>query len=105
MGFPKTGLYEGFTRSHSDGRRWKYRAAKGVWQIKQEINSEDTKYKGRTQVTLALMEPMELLALMEPMELQELMAQPEQPAQQELQAQQGQVQSMHLNGCSQETHP
>ena len=46
MGFPKTGLYEGFTRSHSDGRRWKYRAAKGVWQIKQEINSEDTQYKG-----------------------------------------------------------
>jgi hypothetical protein len=46
MGFPKTGLYEGYTRSHSDGRRWKYRAAKGVWQIKQEITINETEYKG-----------------------------------------------------------
>ena len=44
MAFPKTGLYEGYIRSHSDGRRWRYRAAKGVWKIEQEIDSAD--YRG-----------------------------------------------------------
>ena len=46
MGFPKTGLFDGFTRSHADGRRWRYHAAKGVWKIKQEIDLNDTQYKG-----------------------------------------------------------
>jgi hypothetical protein len=48
MGFPKTGLFDGFTRSHSDGRRWRYYATKGVWKIKQEINENDSKYTGLT---------------------------------------------------------
>ncbi|MCS5594812.1 MAG: hypothetical protein NZ730_09760 [Porticoccaceae bacterium] len=40
MGFPTSGLFEGFVRAHSDGRRWKWRASKGVWQIKHTAKSE-----------------------------------------------------------------
>jgi hypothetical protein len=47
MGFPKTGLFDGFIRSHSDGRRWRYNSTKGVWKIKQEIDlDDDDKYNG-----------------------------------------------------------
>jgi len=45
MGFPTSGLFEGFTRTHSDGRRWKWRANKGVWQSKA---SEPTTVTGPT---------------------------------------------------------
>jgi hypothetical protein len=30
-------LYEGKLREHSDGRRWKYRAAKGVWKLERNV--------------------------------------------------------------------
>ena len=40
MGFPTSGLSEGYVRKHSDGRRWKWRASKGVWQIKHTAKSE-----------------------------------------------------------------
>jgi hypothetical protein len=34
MGFPTSGLSEGYIRTHADGRKWVWRATKGVWQSK-----------------------------------------------------------------------
>lgn len=37
MSFPTSGLSEGYIRTHTDGRRWVWKATKGVWQSKASI--------------------------------------------------------------------
>ena len=50
MGFPTSGLSEGYIRTHEDGRRWTWRAAKGVWRIKKTL-VDDSNFTGATGAT------------------------------------------------------